>query len=361
MAAYNDQGNNGYKPSIHFYDSEQATPLFLYSQAITGGAELIIGPLQKETIQSLADSVTLQVPVLALNHIPGLEKDNLYQFGLNPIDDVEEISRKAGLDGHRKAVLLVPDNAQGNRIAGYFASSWQDMGGSILETQTFKPKETDFSEPIKKLLNLDESEYRFNKILALIPSIKYTPRRRQDADALLLNANGVEARSINPQLHYYQASRLPVYATPGVYSGQANPSLDSDLDTITFCDTPWLLDKTYLGRLGMEALKDTWQTFSGSYLRLLAMGMDAYHLSAHLKSLDISPYHGATGTLSLVADNRIKRNLACARFSAGLPELTDPISATAESFENSVSGSDPEAATVPQPVQEQPLIDHVAE
>jgi len=359
MAAYNDQGNQGDKPGIHFYDSERASPLFLYNQAITDGADFIIGPLQKEAIQSLAGSVTLQVPVLALNHVPGLEKDNLYQFGLSPIDDVEEITHKAWLDNHRKALLLIPDNAQGKRIVNYFTDSWQGLGGVILETQTFKPKETDFSETLKKLLNLDESEYRYNKILELIPKLKYNPRRRQDADVLLLNANSAEARSINPQLHYYQASQLPVYATPGVYSGQTNASLDSDLDQITFCDTPWLLDKTYLGTLSMDTLQDTWQSFPDSYLRLFAMGIDTYRLLGRLKTLDISACAGATGKLSLVTENRIKRSLACARFTDGLPKVIDPIDSTAESFGK--TGSDPKAATNFQSRQDHLLIEQVTE
>jgi outer membrane PBP1 activator LpoA protein len=350
MAAYNQPGSNNFKPSIHVYNTEQASALFLYNQAISEGSQFIIGPLQKETIQSLADSVTLQVPVLALNHVPGLEKDNLYQFGLSPIDDVEAMTHKAWLDGHRNALVLISDNAQGHRIASYFEKNWQDLGGTIVETQTYKPKETDFSEPIKKLLHLDESENRFNKIRESIPEIKFTPRRRQDADVLFLSANSFEARLINPQLHYYLPSPLPIYATSSIYSGQSNASLDADLNSITFCDTPWLLDKTYLAGLSKEALKDAWQQFPNIYLRLFAMGIDSYHLISRLKTLDTAPFAGATGSLSLVADNRIKRDLTCAKFIDGLPEMTDPVSTSVDSAET--NSSTPEEPLDPQPVQE---------
>ncbi|MDD5412072.1 MAG: penicillin-binding protein activator, partial [Methylobacter sp.] len=230
MAAYNHSGSNSFKPRIHFYDSEQSPPRALYNQAVAEGAELIIGPLSKEHIQSLAESVKFTTPVFALNHIPGLQKDNLYQFGLSPIDDVEQITSKAQADGHQQALLLIPENAQGKRIADYFKESWQGLNGTILETQTYNPKETDFSSPIKKLLNLDESEQRYNKILSIIPSAKYIPRRRQDADALFLSAYSAEARSINPQLQFYQAGSIPVYAMPNVYAGLVNASLDADLN-----------------------------------------------------------------------------------------------------------------------------------
>lgn len=322
MAAYNHADTSS-RPAIHFYDSEQLAPATLYNQAVSEGAQLIIGPLAKEQIQSLADTTAMNIPVLALNHIPGLQKNQLYQFSLSPLDDADQITRKARSDGHQKVLLLVPENAPGKRIANYLMEDWQNQEGTILETQTYNPKETDFSTPIQKLLNLDESEQRYNKILALIPGIKYTPRRRQDADAILLSAHSAEARSINPQLQFYQASDIPVYAMPTVYTGQVNASLDADLNKITFCDTPWLFNKGYQGELGMDALQETWKQFPNSYLRLIAMGIDAYNLAMHLSSLEIESYSGATGNLSLTDDQRIKRKLMCAKFIDGQPEISD--------------------------------------
>lgn len=321
MAAYNHADNTA-KPGIRFYDSEQSTPQALYNQAVAEGAQLIIGPLAKEQIQSLADTVTFNIPVLALNHIPGLQKNRLYQFSLSPLDDAEQITDKAWTDGHRKVLLLMPENAAGKRIAGYLTEDWQAQGGTILETQTYNPKETDFSAPIQKLLNLDESERRYNKIRTLIPAVKYSPRRRQDADAVILGGYSYEARSINPQLRFYQAGDLPVYAMPSVYTGQINASLDADLNKITFCDIPWLFSKTYQGQLGMNALQETWKQFPSAYFRLIAMGIDAYNLAGRLDSLETDSYSGATGNLSLTIDQRIQRKLSCAKFTDGQPETS---------------------------------------
>ncbi|MGZ8943274.1 MAG: penicillin-binding protein activator [Methylobacter sp.] len=322
MAAYNHADSNS-KPTIHFYDSAQSAPATLYNQAVAEGAQLVIGPLAKEQIQSLADTVTFNIPVLALNHIPGLQKNQLYQFSLSPLDDAEQITHKARSDGHQKALLLIPENAPGKRIANYLTEDWQNQEGTILETQTYNPKGTDFSSPIQKLLNLDESEQRYNKILTLVPGVKYTPRRRQDADAILLSAYSSEARSINPQLQFYQAGDLPVYAMPTVYTGQVNLSQDADLNKITFCDTPWLFNNAYQGELNMDALQETWKQFPNAYLRLIAMGIDAYNLATRLSNLEIDSYPGATGNLSLTDDQRIKRKLICAKFIDGHPEVSD--------------------------------------
>ncbi|WP_340123104.1 penicillin-binding protein activator [Methylobacter svalbardensis] len=321
MAAYN-HADNTTKPTIAFYDSEQSTPQALYNQAVSEGAELIIGPLAKEHLQSLADSVSLTIPVLALNHIPGLQKNRLYQFSLSPLDDTDQITDKAWEDGHQKVLLLVPENAPGKRIANYLTEDWKNQDGTILETQTYNPKEKDFSTPVQKLLNLDESEQRYHKIRALIPEIKYSPRRRQDADAILLSAYSSEARSINPQLQFYQSGDLPVYAMPAVYTGQINASLDADLNKITFCDIPWLFNKAYQGELGIDALQETWKQFPLAYLRLIAMGIDAYSLATRLDNLETYPYPGATGNLSLTTDQRIQRELTCVKFIDGQPEIT---------------------------------------
>jgi len=341
MAAYNHADNIS-RPTIRFYDSQQSTPQALYDRAVAEGAQLIIGPLAKEHIQSLADTVTFNVPVLALNHIPGLQKHRLYQFSLSPLDDTDQITRKAWADGHQKVLLLVPENAQGKRIANYLTEDWQNLGGTVVETQTYNPKETDFSAPIQKLLNVDESEQRSDKIGALIPTLKYTPRRRQDADAILLSAYSAEARSINPQLQFYQAGGLPVYAMPNVYSGQINASLDADLNKITFCDTPWLFNKTYQGELGMDALKEIWKQFPSTYFRLIAMGIDAYNLATRLDSLETANfYSGASGNLSLTSDQRIERQLICAQFTNGQPEVSGFIT---ENYENAAPPPEQEPA-----------------
>jgi outer membrane PBP1 activator LpoA protein len=71
----------------------------------------------------------------------------------------------------------------------------------------------------------------------------------------------------------------------------------------------------------MMALRDILNQFPSSYIRLVAMGIDAYHLAGKLPTLSATSYSGATGNLSLASGNRIKRNLVCAKFAMGQPEL----------------------------------------
>jgi len=76
----------------------------------------------------------------------------------------------------------------------------------------------------------------------------------------------------------------------------------------------------------MPALQADWSQFNNQYYRLVAMGIDAYYLAGQLNNLQDTPYYGATGKLSLTDNHRIKRNLVCAKFVAGQPELRGFIS-----------------------------------
>lgn len=175
----------------------------------------------KEQIQTLADSGELSVPVLALNHVENLSKANLYQFGLSPIDDAEQLALKARRDGLQNAVLLTPETPQGQRIRHYLMSAWQAGGGSVLGVQSYDPKSRDFSAVVKALL---------------APSVNAAGEKQ--ALAVFISAGPEQAREIAPQLRYSQSSELAVYAMPNIYSGRPNPAKDTELGKIAFCDLP---------------------------------------------------------------------------------------------------------------------------
>ncbi|MEQ1484198.1 penicillin-binding protein activator [Methyloglobulus sp.] len=346
LAAHSRHNGSGSKPALHFYDTETGKISELYQKAVKEGAKLVIGPLNKDSIQDLAKSTTLTVPVLALNHVPNLSRNNLYQFALSPMDDVAEITQKAALDGHKKAVLLVPDNEQGKRISSYFTEYWRALGGTILKKEAYDPKQIDFSTAIKSLVGLDESQPRLDNSQPPNPSASDDPHKKDDVDVLFLSAYGKEGKSINTQL--LQAGNLPVYAMPTIYSGLPDSVSDTPLNGITFCDTPWLFNGAYTGELSMMSLKDILNQFPSSYIRLVAMGIDAYHLAGKLTALNTAPYSGATGNLSLASDNRIKRQLVCAKFAMGQPEL---IGFAHSPSEGDYSGAAKSGGVAPAPIQ----------
>jgi outer membrane PBP1 activator LpoA protein len=294
------------KPALRFYNSEAGDVLAVYRQALAEGAGAVLGPLRKEQVAALADSGELSKPVLALNRIDAV-RDDLYQFGLVPEEEWEQAAEQALQDGKRNALLLVPAKEFGQRMLNHIKSHWQSQGGQVLAIQTYLPGEKDYAQPIKKLLQVDEPG-------------KAAPTPRGDADAIFLVAEARDARMLVSQLRYYGATRLPIYATSSVFAGRPNRALDQDLSGVVFCDAPQLLSDSYAAQ--RQALPEA-VAANGVSARLWAMGADAYRLARRLDSLrgGAGLFAGASGELSLGLDNRIHRQLACARFEDGLPIL----------------------------------------
>jgi outer membrane PBP1 activator LpoA protein len=287
---------------LKFYDSAQDDITRLYQQAVSEGANQIIGPLAKEQIEALSSNADLSVPVLALNHVENLTRNNLYQFGLSPLDEADALATKAHHDGRQSALILVPNTTQGQRIGHYLTESWQSAGGIVAGIESYDPRQHDISAKFDQLIKS-----------ASYPSGEQPPR------ALLLSANDDAARELAPPLKYQQNIDLAVYAMPTIYSGHPNPTKDAELGLFSFCDVPWLFDGYYSGPLSQAALQNSWQNLPDSVTRLVALGIDAYNLLGKLDQLSSTPYAGATGQLSLNGENRITRKLVCAQFKGGVP------------------------------------------
>jgi outer membrane PBP1 activator LpoA protein len=307
--------------SVRFYDSSQADTLDTYAQAVTDGAEVVVGPLRKEAVAALATASNLPAPVLALNQVDSEATTirGLHQFALSPEGEAAEVADRAWYDGHRQVVVLVPATDFGQRIASAFRARWERLGGVILEERGYDPSENDFSQPITTLLGLSASNSRYKALRGLLRrSLEFEPRRRRDADAVFLVALPREARQLKPQLAFHHAANLPVYATSHVFAPESGAQANRDLDGLRFCDMPWTL-----GAADPELAGDL-PTASGSLARLFALGADAYHLLPYLARLQSDPearLDAQGGLLSIDANGRVQRQLLCAEFADGLPRL----------------------------------------
>lgn len=311
--------------TLHVYDigdtPEQA--MLSYRQAVTEGAEFVIGPLDKTAVSQLARERELPVPALALNFAESAANENLYQFTLAPEDEAREVAERAWLEGYAQAAVMVPGTALGERLSGAFVERWHELGGEVVTENRYNPESNDFSAPIKELLNIDDSEFRKRRLQQLMGQrVEFTPRRRQDIDFLFLAAFPQQARLLRPQLKFHHAGELPILATSHLYSGVVDRDSDRDMDDIVFTDMPWTLDAQSPQR-GLRKMPEL-MTHRGQLQRLVAMGIDAYQLVSLLPMLESYPnerYRGETGSLHIDADRRIQRQLLWARFERGQPSL----------------------------------------
>src|SRR5690606_631746 len=133
-AYYRASNERAVMPVIRQYDSS-GDVLAVYDQAVNDGAELIIGPLEKEKVAELSLLPSLPVPVLTLNYPdtqPVTPVDGLYQFGLAAEDEARQVARQAYLEGHRLAMIMIPTQEWSERSAKAFSDEWQSLGGTVV-------------------------------------------------------------------------------------------------------------------------------------------------------------------------------------------------------------------------------------
>lgn len=320
MAAYYQaQQVAGEAPGLRLYDTNGADINDLYDQAVSDGAQLIIGPLAKENLQDLALRPGLPVPTLALNTVdnPLGVVPNLYQFGLGVEDESRQAAERAWRDGHRRALILAPDNPWGDRSVEAFVLRWRNLGGEVVKDFRFAENK-DYSKLIKQALLLDESERRARDIRALVGNIEFEPRRRQDLDLIFLAAQAGQARQIKPTLAFHYAGEVPVYATSQVYSGRAETKLDQDMNGIKFSTLPWYFERRSPEKKSLVQFADT----APGLQPLYAMGVDCFHLYPRLKQLEAvkqANFYGHTGQLQLDEQHQFRRQQVWAEFNNGRP------------------------------------------
>ena len=332
MAVHHANGDPG-KPTVTVYDAgdEPSLAPVYYRLAVNEGADFVVGPLGKQAVNALIESGAIQTPTLLLGStpVPTQPAAPVYQFDLAPEQEAQQAAQRAYLDGHRIAAVLFPKSDWGQRMVGAFTQTWESLGGVVAETQSYDAQTSDFSVPIKALLNVNDSELRKLKLASRLGTkLHFEPRRRQDLDCLFLAAQVRSARLIKPQINFFQGHDIPVYATSHIYAGKPDPVNDTDLNGIVFGDMPWLLSDQ--GRMPAlrERLQKDWPDRYSPLDRLYALGMDAYAIIFHLPRLLGDPnarITGATANLALERNNRISRSLTWARFEQGRPVVKDVI------------------------------------
>ncbi len=301
------------RPQLRFYDATDPAEVWpLYTRAVAEGAQLVIGPLQKDAVAQLLRAGELPVPVLALNQVEigTMLPTNLYMFPLSPEDEAGQVAERVWLDGARHPVVLVPQGAWGERMAQAFAQRWTALGGGASAIGRYDDEGHDHSAAITALMHLDRSAARHRQIENWLGrQLEFEPTRREDADAVFVAASPVQMQGIRPQLAFHHAGDLPVYTTSHAWKGQLTASESEDLRGVLLADMPWLLapDPEIVARLPAG---------SGGLARLFALGMDALRLAPQLQRLQSSRFEsidGNTGNLYMDEANQVRRQLVWLR------------------------------------------------
>lgn len=326
-AYYQSIESNTDVPLISVYDTTGLAEIQgLYETAVESGAELVVGPINKELVRQMDNLSVMPVPTLALNYTDFADRSSeyFYQFGLAPEDEIRLAANQAWIAGHRNAAIVAPDSVDYARLQQAFESVWADLGGNVVSTIRFG-EEGEYADAIKRLLAIDASERRAARLEELLPrdSFEFIPSRRGDIDFIFLMANPRQGRQINPTLAFYFAGDIPVYALSAIYDGANNQLLNQDLDGIVFTDTPWVLTRQDPLK---EALNFNLRNAQGPLQRLRALGVDSYRIHARLGQLssgELVNFNGVTGALTMSQNGIIERIPLAAVFRDGFAELID--------------------------------------
>lgn len=257
-----------------------------YEKATRGGAQLVIGPLTRSAVTSLAATQLVNVQTLALNapDADSVLPENLYVFGLqveNEAKQVAQLSREKG----RRALIIGTDNMLSRRLAQAYADEFAHRGGTVADQFQYT------SDPAA-LMKLRDS------VVA------------GTSDVIFLALDAQRARQVRPYLSGSQA----IFATSLVYVS-ADPLSNHELNGVYFVDMPWLLSPDHPAVLAYPRQPQA----SLEFQRFYALGIDAYRLAQDLfkPSAGRTTLDGVTGTITLARDHRFLRESVPAQFNQG--------------------------------------------
>jgi outer membrane PBP1 activator LpoA protein len=276
-------------------------------------ADLIIGPVDRDSIQQAELMPEATMPVVMLNQ----SESNYFQFTLSPETEAMEVADKMISDGHKNVIILAPNEVWGERMTKAFAQRFVDQGGQITYNSYFQTEQNDYSAQLRQVLGLVESQLRARNLQQFLRlNLNAEEVVRSDVDAIFLAARPAFARLMIPQLKFHRAAGIPVYATSHVFDGLHNEQHNKDLDGVTFAISPIEIQAPYL----FEVLPFDLRSISTDK-KLFAFGFDAYQLIARLEwmsRVNTGMIEGLTGDIRLGMNQTFRRSLLWAEYRNGL-------------------------------------------
>ena len=299
-----------FRLSIHDTTSDP-TPV-LYERLLADGADMIVGPLQKETATEL-NALNPDIPTLVLNYLdpessPALR---LLQFGLAIEDEAATIAVRLEEDEVTTALLF--HNYEDWSLRARRALL--DASDSELTIQPFTDMRT-ITEAVGVAMHVAGSQARRDQLAATLGiDLEFLPRARGDVDAVVALIDNAEANALVPALRFHFAEHLPVYASSQVARRTRADQL-TPLDGFQVSELPWFLN----GDAVYGAMREAFSLDNNPFASLVALGTDAYRISERLSltenRMDLVMV-GSTGLLTLNEDGRIARELVWGNISSG--------------------------------------------
>jgi len=274
------------RPRIRVFPHGDDGVLTAFEAARATGAKVIVGPLVRDDVRTVA-SLSLDLPMtLVLNQLDELAgtPSTLYSLALGVEGDGRLIARRMRTDNAQAIAVVNADTPLMKRLVGAFAAEWSQGGGAV-------PGVYDFVATPEALVTLRRAFVR------------------QRPDAALLALDGSSATLAKPYL-----GTTRTYAS-GLVFERVTPAVMRDLDGLVIVEIPWLVTP----HAAQFANLPRKEFGSIALTRLYALGLDAFRVAQTLRegAPERLNFEGATGQVTLGEDRQFQREGVFAVFRAG--------------------------------------------
>ncbi|MCC5855806.1 MAG: penicillin-binding protein activator [Idiomarina sp.] len=316
LAALTEQGEE----DVRFIDTSQFEMDAIADMLAQDGTEVVIGPLDRATVDRfnrIEDRPWLQ---LGLNHPP---QERLHPrssfFALDIAAETRAAAEAMHARGHRGILLLGPDTNRGRQLSQIFTRYWHEHFPPAEIRTGYYSASNEMRDLVRERLHVQASEARKDALEALFDNITLEQefRSRQDIDAIYLLGDGSQARLLKPFIDVSISAfgqPIPVYANSTV-NEQIAAQGERDLDGVRLLDAPWLLPGHERQDI-REQLNQLLRGWNRDQQRLTAMGYDSIRLAPRLalmQHLNGYSYSGLSGQLR-IENELLVRELSWAIF-----------------------------------------------
>jgi outer membrane PBP1 activator LpoA protein len=300
--------------------------------------DLVVGPLSRSAVTTVAGSPLVSKPTIVLNYPEGHGQpgaaplpENMLTIGLSIEEEARQAAQWAAAEHPgRSALILTTNTSWQRRVAAAFAGQWQRMGLPVRMVELSAP-DGYLSDP---------------------ELVQLRARLRQDLPGLLFSAMGADqtrqlrgalgsvmttepsnpiistadAMPPPPPVPTEQFSNLPIYGTSALNPGGSASFASQDLDGVRLLDLPWKVQRDHPA---VMVYPQPLQAGSADMERLYALGIDAYRVAREIGRHPSGRFHldGVTGKLTIDfgrGPSSFERIEPAAIYKNGVPQAVAP-------------------------------------
>ena len=233
--AYNQFSSGGDGPPIKLVvkdtGSDPGKTQMALQELVSEQVAAILGPLVNVEIAA-RQAQQMGIPVITFTQKDGICEigDKVFRNFITPRMQVQAVASFAMQElGATRFAILYPDETYGVTFMNLFWDQLIDLGGHVVGVEAYKPRQTDFADPIKKLIGLyyaipedlksqgevdtESQEAESSDQNDESPPAEEQPEPIVDFDAIFLPDSPQIVGLVAPQLAYYDVKDVYLLGT----------------------------------------------------------------------------------------------------------------------------------------------------